>query len=763
MMLRLPSWTSPCSLAYCLPFAIVAWLTLQPCHAGEIFEHSIASENITGNPDTDGWYGVARNTTTGRTFRLDNWNASLKRWEPKFLPTSLATDVFHAGARSQLPFSGFDTTRVWLYRGNKPVEAQITGFLQLREPGETTNGIVGTIERLRADGTIERLWGGPNSIRATITGSGSNSHNFRATIQPREALLFTVNARGDHTGDLTRWPVDIALAPAPIESAVANKGFYLTPDPPEGNNWKFTARNTINGRRVELIPNPGGWWEMPEPFNESLLRMYPDGVHPGIQWDAVRSWTYTGNHPREVRIVGAARLTQLEKNNHDGATVEILKSTRNRLGEPEQELLWKRRIDGRTRGANYFSDHHLITTMLPGDRLEFISGSGGDTNANFDHMIWFPSIATYEPVKRHEGSTNTEIEIGRRETAVSRSERNFRELEFWPDGPFGWLREMDGSLTFYASNSALVAQTKGTLRDPVREVINPSFQINNMPPGIDYQSGGPIFVPEEEEVRDMVLLFYHAEEYLNGDPTTFYARIGLAIRRPNGSFDNLGFIFEPEYTGDDQTANLWSGSYTLHRDPADGILYFYLYTADTLADGSSVALTAARSPYRDVLLAARAGTVSNWYKYYCPPGGQGGFTQPAMGHYPSTSLFPSRPAPASCSVSYNHYLERHLMAVCLVDELVFAIVNTNVHFFTSEDGIHWESMGRIEDEAYESSYCTLVGTEDRQWKTGRSFYVYFNRSIQGGNHGFARWKDAELGRRRIRLTRLAPAFSIEED
>ncbi len=722
--------------------------------ASEVLIHHIPSKQMTGNLATDGWVGLARIVRSNVYFNLDAWNPRNRRWEPSILPMKALKKerLVWAGAETQLPDVVSDSVRRWDFPSSVPMEIRISGVARLidaQHPG--ADGVCVTIQRESLSGDMTVLWGGESG---GVVGAGDLlSHDLLLTAFPGDKFLFLVSARRNHRSDTTEWKLDLALSAAPITQHLASDAFGEVATSPHGSAWEFVGRQVDTGENFSLVFNAGGWWGMPDEFGEPWVRIYSDRQHPGRNWDSVRRWTYSGRRKVEARISGGVSLFTEDARGYDGVVMAVRK-TNVVLGT--DEVLWKRDLNGRP--GSTFLLHSTVTSLSPGDQISFVVNAGEARNTRFDSLGWNPLIRLYRPIHVALSNTEESLRVGRRETVVTKAERDRKGVPAWPDGLIGVLRS--GSETsFFSANSARMAHSGGTLKDPLRTVHDPEIEILGLPSDVEYAAGGPIFYLPDRNGAELTLLFYYAEIYPIGDIRLYHAKLGLAVRRPDGSFDNLGYIFEPEFVGPDQVALAGFGSFLVHTDPLDGVKYFYIYTKDTLGNGFAVNLTVARAPYEEVLSAAELGGTVEWFKYRVDSGGKGRFDQPGLGNFPSSSILPPRPVVRVASVSYNVFLDKYLMAATVHDEDFVFNGNINVFLYSSSDGVNWTKLQQIEDDGFESFYCTLIGTGEDPNVTGRDFYVYYTRSVIGGVDGFLRWQDADLVRRRLTVRRFPVGFT----
>jgi hypothetical protein len=731
--------------------AVLLALTAAPASSTEILRHHIPSRELRGDVERSQWAALARNRSSGRIHRLDAWNPRLARWEPSVwsLRSNEPSPLWISGD-VHMPLVGYEVIRRFTLDDSEKRELRISGTARLLQPqGPLDDGVELSILRESTPGSFELLWGGP--LDGVLTPDRYASHDILLSANPGDRFLFAVSARSAPGNDLTSWIVDIAVSRAPETEDLASSSFWTRRPQPPGNAWDFLAWDPVERMRAPLVEGAPGAWILPPSFGEPFLGVFGNSQHPGSRWACVRRWTHLGSSPREIVVRGNPFLRFQGQPGQDGVTLAILHASP-RLGL--RTPIWRRKLDDRLGTPEPLaSEHELALTVIPGDQIWFIVSSGEAADAAFDLVLWNPEIRVHHPVSVSDARTGLGLSVGRRQTVMTPVERLGKGLPFWPDGNIGCVRETDGTTSFYGPNGSQVAWTRGSLASPAREVLDASISIRGIPPGIDYAAGGPVFVVPKTD-PPVALLFYHAEELPGGDPTRYYSRLGMAIRADDGGFDDLGFILEPEYQGREIAAVMLFGAHIVHTDPKNGETSFIVYTKDTRADGSSVNLTAARARYDDVIEAARLGTTVPWLKYHDDGVGKPGFTQPGLGHHPSTSILPDLPIVQQVSVVHSSAIDRYVMAVSVHDDDYLANGNVNIWLYTSEDGLGWIPLSRIEDDAFESFYCSLL-TSDGGPASG-SLFVYYTRSMVGGVNGFRRWEDARLVRRELRFLGGAP-------
>jgi hypothetical protein len=321
--------------------------------------------------------------------------------------------------------------------------------------------------------------------------------------------------------------------------------------------------------------------------------------------------------------------------------------------------------------------------------------------------------------------------VGPPEVIYDVSARNTLQLPFWPDGIMGYIpTSVPGQYAFYGANGPTPFRTVGTLQQPAGVSVQ-RVTIKSANANVSYLSGGPVFA---DPLSGRLLMFYHAE-YHRGSGMNFYAVIGLAIQDDSQglSFTDLGLIVQPNLpSGSAPTAVEILGAPFIVKDG-----YFLVYFSDAQSTGVTNGLAVARAPVADVVQAALAGRVTNWYKYYT-----GTWSEPAMGGR-SSPLEETNQYVGWLDVKWNAYLNRFVMVSTRSSS---TSSKGNLFLSTSLDGIQWSALQQLDFGQGESFYPTIVGNGRDATTLGASFYVYYTSSALGV---WERWRDAALTRRLI--------------
>jgi hypothetical protein len=320
--------------------------------------------------------------------------------------------------------------------------------------------------------------------------------------------------------------------------------------------------------------------------------------------------------------------------------------------------------------------------------------------------------------------------VGPREVILDAATLRLAALKAWPDGNIGVLRS-GSQYTFFAANSSGIGQTIGTLDNPVATSVAPRLEIYGMKAEYQYAAGGPVY---RDEGTGMLLMFYHAEKWIGGDPQRFWSAIGMAKSGDEGrTWWDLGEIVAPHVPAGVHLHEITGGTFAVVGR------YFHVYFRDLVRSGSTVEtnnLAVARAAVSSVLHAARRDRVASWVKYH-----DGRWTEPGVGGR-SSPLEPGNPASNFMSISYNRFTGTYLLVVVGADD------DWDLYVTESPDGLAWSPRVRMEDEPGESYAPTIVGLRAEPRDSDHQFYVYYVFSAAGS---WNRWNDAVLARRRITL------------
>lgn len=317
--------------------------------------------------------------------------------------------------------------------------------------------------------------------------------------------------------------------------------------------------------------------------------------------------------------------------------------------------------------------------------------------------------------------------IGERDEVVSRSSKVQKGFTSWPDGTMGVLKNGD-IYTFIAGHNISPSKSIGTLDNPFLESSIPKIRIGQSKGSYNYAAGGPIY----KDTSGMLLMFYHAEKWPNGDSHKFISSIGIAKSLDDGTtWIDLGEIIKPEaVNGGEWGIEVGGGNFAIVGD------YFYVYFRDTLVSGEIINLAVARAKIAEVVSSAKdSSNVVAWSKYY-----QDSWDEPALGGKSSPLEF-GNPATRWFDISYNEYLNKYIMAIA-----ADIGPSTSLYYTESADGITWSSRNLLDNTLGEDLYPTIIGLGESPRISGSEFFVYYTYSKKGG---WERWDDAILMRRKI--------------
>lgn len=320
---------------------------------------------------------------------------------------------------------------------------------------------------------------------------------------------------------------------------------------------------------------------------------------------------------------------------------------------------------------------------------------------------------------------------------ASADERRAEGLEHWIDGSFGMFRRR-GRTVVLSPNGRRIARhgsfspTGRRSGGPLGRLIDAQVEISPLSRPTDHASGGPLF---DDRRRRQILVVYHGELHRDGDPTSYYSFLGLAVSKDDGAtIADLGWIVSPDVdpdtwlAGDAPSVEVGPGGFVEH----DG--RFHVYFQDSSAPGR-INLGVATADVEHVCAAAALGSGVEWVKERMPDSGAG----PGA----VRELFPLDAAFRSIEwfdVAYHEDLQRFVLVYSS------AYLGRWNHFLAiSPDGRGWGPAVPIHarSSAAELLYVTLSSgdaAEQRRLR-GTEFHLYFMRSTTGG---FDRWKDATL-------------------
>ena len=331
------------------------------------------------------------------------------------------------------------------------------------------------------------------------------------------------------------------------------------------------------------------------------------------------------------------------------------------------------------------------------------------------------------------------ITIGEQDEVLSRSTLIAKGLSAWPDGVMGILRDGE-KYTFIGGNPGYPSLVIGDLNNPVSQSVNPEVPIQKMKTSYNYASGGPVY---RDEKTGILLMFYHAEKWQNGDWRKFYSSIGLAKSSDNGkTWTDLGEIIKtelPDYLA--YPVDVGSGDFVIK----DG--YLYLYFRDAMLTSQfrfDNMLSVARAKISDVVnMAINKNDVVSWQKYYHGAWNESGLSGK------SSELEIGNPSTRAFDVSYNEYLNKFIM-IATTDFVVTTATDQgksmNLYYSESFDGLHWSFRVPIDETKSDKVYPTIIGLGENPHISSSEFYIYYVHTPDWDNGQF---NEAFLARRKI--------------
>ena len=337
-----------------------------------------------------------------------------------------------------------------------------------------------------------------------------------------------------------------------------------------------------------------------------------------------------------------------------------------------------------------------------------------------------------------------ELTASAAEAVVDHDTRVALGLTHWVDGTMGFDRR-GGRETVIAPNGPRLARHRLDLGGFADGLQARDIEIEGGGWRPDHASGGPLF---RDEATGRLLLVYHGEYFAAGDPTDFYAYIGLAASDDDGtSFTDLGAIITSELAEDDPARphplEVGAGAYAI----CDG--WFLVFTQERGAQPRYHRrnLLVARARVDDVLAATRRGRAPAFTKYH-----DGAFSQPGLGGLASEVL-PSGSDPVLwCDAAWIEPIQQVLLVYSTVVPMPDGTHEWNHAAAVSPDGVHWSPSTRLYPATTKDELIYLTidsGGPDQRCITGSTFDVYRVRSAAP-----YRWDDAVL--ERVSVTWSAP-------
>ncbi len=321
------------------------------------------------------------------------------------------------------------------------------------------------------------------------------------------------------------------------------------------------------------------------------------------------------------------------------------------------------------------------------------------------------------------------FQVGESEMVVTDSARKAAGLAYWPDGHLGILNQANGQYDFLAANGGQVSSFRGSLENPLQQVVQSNVAIAGMKQNFDYVGGGPVYV-DSTGVRVMV---YHAENWLVSGGAQFYSRLGMAAQGTDGTWRDLGLIIAPE-VGLNTHAEIGGGEYQIVGD------YMYVYFHDTLVQSEALTVAVARISLFDLRNAVVAGKAPVFTKYYNGTWNQAGLGGKSSAVIPRDGNYYGWP-----SVVYDATARRYVMALFKYGQTAG---EWDLYFSVSTDAVRWSAPQRIEAGSGRTIYPTIIGQGYDPQVTNGSFYVYYVYSTSIDQHV---WANASLVRRLITI------------
>lgn len=312
----------------------------------------------------------------------------------------------------------------------------------------------------------------------------------------------------------------------------------------------------------------------------------------------------------------------------------------------------------------------------------------------------------------------------------------------WPDGRMG-IMKIGALHYFFAARDSGSLKTVGTLENPLLISSTPIVITGMKSTSYSYVGGGPIY---RDPTTGLLLMFYHAERWVQGNWQVFQGAVGMAKSMDRGAtWTDLGIIIMPKVRFSESfTGSCWSpgnpcvdtgGGAFIVRDG-----YFYLYFRDKVEREVNVAV--ARAAVADVIsVAIERDSVVSWMKYF-----EGDWSEPGLGGNASP-LDATNRFFAWYDISFNSARQKYIA-------IGFGLPwpATGVYYAESVDGIVWSRPVRIAQDNAHNAYFTIVdpSVDPLLRTTGSEFYIYYVSSL-AFTRGESRNTDGVLMRRLITL------------
>ncbi|MFM7068780.1 MAG: hypothetical protein ACKOYM_04890 [Actinomycetes bacterium] len=340
---------------------------------------------------------------------------------------------------------------------------------------------------------------------------------------------------------------------------------------------------------------------------------------------------------------------------------------------------------------------------------------------------------------------SAQFRVDHAEVVVTAAERQAKNLTHWPDGTIGSVRRKGQLISIGPNGSGLARSEQPVHRwwrrqrdqSAMGQITGTDGVVDALRSPADYVAGGPLHY---EANADLLVLVYHAEEHPDGDPTRFYATLGLAASTDGGHrFTDLGRVVRPELPP--EAAARASGP--VEMGPGSLLVtaeqYIVLFH-DFLPNGRRINLAAAAAPRDELIEAARRGESIEWKKY-----DGSSFTTPAWGGRATELL------PAVIGTDAVEWMD----TVWLPDQQCWAMVASSSVFGAwtlttaySYDGVRWSQprVVRGSRSLAEALYVSIDRSALLSRRTPRSSSELAVFRVISPSGGYQRWDDAEVER-----------------
>lgn len=304
-------------------------------------------------------------------------------------------------------------------------------------------------------------------------------------------------------------------------------------------------------------------------------------------------------------------------------------------------------------------------------------------------------------------------------------------LDTWPDSQFGVVpTPTPGVYDFYANQGeaalvpgeplvrAGITRTRGTVGNPVQQVISQRDPIEDLIQDTHYVAGGHVY----EDPSGLLIMLYHHEKHSDDiwqPDSTFYTSLGAAVSNDNGeSFFDLGLVLTPGIAEDSPA----SGSLSSGAGDASFVVageYMYVYSSDRDESGKFHGVTIGRIAVADLVAAAEAKIAAGpgqavappefkkWYDADGPEGtaDPGGFTEEGIGGQ-SSDVLPGLRTTDAANVAWSECRQEFFMTSVLGS----GPTDSQLGISTSPDGVHWSEPEGVYSTIPEYRYFnSMVG------------------------------------------------------